>query len=303
MKRFAEDQLRWRFFHHLAGVHDADAVGHVGVDAHVVGDQDDGVAQLLLDIDEKLHDAALHDHVEGGGRLIGDDEAWLQQGGEGDRDALAHAARQLMGVGFHHLRRQAQLRYVPLGQGKGLVARTHFNVADDEVLVRILQLLHRIEDAHRPLGHVGHILPPQPSHLLGVERGDVDCLPLHAIHDPAAEKPQRRLDDAGQRLEQCGFATTAFAGDAVDFVRVNLQFDPIDGFHHRLVAANFEDVERLQFLRAQYGASHRWLLCSDTLDARPWIEVLADAGGQPVEGHEQQNREDDRCQHPPPVAE
>ena len=46
--------------------------------------------------------ALLHHHVERRGRLVGDDELGPADGGERDRHALAHAARQLVRIGVEH---------------------------------------------------------------------------------------------------------------------------------------------------------------------------------------------------------
>ncbi len=41
---------------------------------------------------------ALHDHIQGGGGFIADDDLRLEQGRQGDRHPLAHAARKLVGI-------------------------------------------------------------------------------------------------------------------------------------------------------------------------------------------------------------
>ena len=52
--------------------HDDDAVGHLGDDAHVVGDEDDRRAELALQVADQLEDLRLHGDVERGRRLVGD---------------------------------------------------------------------------------------------------------------------------------------------------------------------------------------------------------------------------------------
>ena len=59
----------------LPCVHDGDAVGEVGDDAHVVGDQHDRGAELVAAAPQQVEDLGLHRHVERGGRLVGDDQA------------------------------------------------------------------------------------------------------------------------------------------------------------------------------------------------------------------------------------
>jgi hypothetical protein len=50
-----------------------------------------------------LHHPPLHDHVQGAGRLIGDDELRPQADGDGDAHPLFHPSAQLMGIHVRHL--------------------------------------------------------------------------------------------------------------------------------------------------------------------------------------------------------
>ena len=52
------------------------------------------LAQLV----EELEDLGLDRHVEGGRRLVGDEQLGLAGERHGDHDPLAHAARELVGV-------------------------------------------------------------------------------------------------------------------------------------------------------------------------------------------------------------
>ena len=82
--------------HEPARIHDADAVRELRHQAHVVPDEDDGRADLLLDLAERLQHLLLHDHVERAGRLVGDDDLRAQRDRHGDADALLHAAAELV---------------------------------------------------------------------------------------------------------------------------------------------------------------------------------------------------------------
>ena len=64
-------------FDQLPAVHDANAVDELCHEPHVVSDQQNGRAQSLLDVAERLHDLSLDNNVEGTGRLVGDDHLWL----------------------------------------------------------------------------------------------------------------------------------------------------------------------------------------------------------------------------------
>ena len=76
----------------LAGVHHGDAVAHPGDDAEVVGDQQHGDVEALLQVGEEVEDLGLDRHIERGRRLVGDEQLRLARQGHGDEHALAHPA-------------------------------------------------------------------------------------------------------------------------------------------------------------------------------------------------------------------
>ena len=65
----------------LAGVHHGDPVAHAGDDAEVVGDQQHGDVEALLQIGEEIEDLRLDRHVEGGRRLVGDEQLAVRMPG------------------------------------------------------------------------------------------------------------------------------------------------------------------------------------------------------------------------------
>ena len=83
---------------HLAIGHDDHPVGHFTDHAKVMGDQHQGHAQAFLHIFQEVQDLRLNGHVEGGGRLVGDQDFRLVGQRHGDHHPLALAAGQLMGI-------------------------------------------------------------------------------------------------------------------------------------------------------------------------------------------------------------
>ena len=79
-----------------ARVHDRDPVGATGDDPEVVGDQDHRHAEPLAEVVEQFEDLLLDGDVEGGGRLVGDQQLRLAGQRHGDHDPLAHAAGELV---------------------------------------------------------------------------------------------------------------------------------------------------------------------------------------------------------------
>ena len=84
-----------RDLHQPSGIHDAEPIDELRHQPHVVADQDDRGAQVLLHPAERLHDLALHHDIERTGRLVGDDHLGPQADGDGDAGALLHPAGQV----------------------------------------------------------------------------------------------------------------------------------------------------------------------------------------------------------------
>jgi hypothetical protein len=61
------------------------AAGH---DAQIVGDQQHRHATLVSDVGEQLQHLCLHTHVEGGRRLVGDQQFRFSDDRDGDDDPL-----------------------------------------------------------------------------------------------------------------------------------------------------------------------------------------------------------------------
>ena len=83
----------------LALGHDADPVGEAADDGEVVGDEQDRHAEPGLEVLEQLQDLRLDGDVQGGRRLVGDQEVGLVGQRHGDHHPLALAAGQLVREG------------------------------------------------------------------------------------------------------------------------------------------------------------------------------------------------------------
>ena len=93
-----EDVVDGALLDDLSGVHDEDAVGDLRDHSEVVGDQDHRQAPLLVEVLNQLHDLRLDRDVEGGGRLVGDQDPGLEGKGHRDHRALAHPAGELVRI-------------------------------------------------------------------------------------------------------------------------------------------------------------------------------------------------------------
>src|SRR6266567_7540437 len=210
MPRRTEQLGDRRFLHLAARIHHHDAFGDFGYHAEVVGDEDDGGTDPLLEVGHEIEDLRLDGDVERGGRLIRDQE--LRAAGErnGDHDALAHAAGQLVRIlacaparlgdadkaeHLHHALLDA-LAAEPLMQPQGLGDLA----ADGE---------DRIEARHRLLEDHADIVAADLAHGALAELEQVSAL-----------EPYRARDSAGRLWHQpqngigCDrFSATALADD------------------------------------------------------------------------------------------
>ena len=93
-----ENILGSAVFHDLTGVHNGNTVGHVGHDAQVMGDEDNGQLTLPLQLVDKIQNLGLDGHVQSGGGLITDQDIRVRRQSDGDHDTLAHTAGELEGI-------------------------------------------------------------------------------------------------------------------------------------------------------------------------------------------------------------
>ena len=93
-----KDLRDWASFHQSATMHHRHAVGHLGYDTHVVGDQQKAGAGLVDQRAHQIKDLRLHGHVERGRWLIRDQQFRFKRQSHRDHHPLAHAARKLMRI-------------------------------------------------------------------------------------------------------------------------------------------------------------------------------------------------------------
>ena len=98
MARPVEQLEHGRLLDLAAGVHHHHAVAALGDDAEVVGDHDHAHAELALQALDQVEDLRLDGDVEGGGRLVGDQQLGPAGQGEGDHHPLPHAAGELVRI-------------------------------------------------------------------------------------------------------------------------------------------------------------------------------------------------------------
>ena len=113
VQRMGKQLIGTGHLHHLAEVHNADAVGEVLNDGQVVGDEEDGQAEFLPQLVQQVDNLGLNGHVQRGHGLVGNDQLRVHDDAAGYADPLPLAAGELVGIPGSVLRHQAhQLQHL-----------------------------------------------------------------------------------------------------------------------------------------------------------------------------------------------
>ncbi len=223
MPRVGVQPRRRAFLDDLARVHDRDAVGDLEEQREIVRDEQHRELELALQVTHLLQDLALHDDVERGRRLVHDHELRVQRERHRDDHALAHAARELVGVG-------ANAALVDADAVEQL-ARTREGVTLGDALVRahhvdklVTDPHDGIERVHRALEDHRDVLPPIAAQVL--------CVPLRQVvaaeEDAAAGDLGRRAQDLHERVRDGRLAAAGLAGESEDLTGADRQVDAVD---------------------------------------------------------------------------
>ena len=233
MLRIVEDRRPRRTFHHAAGIHHRDLIGHLGNDAEIVGDQDDRHAGLRLQLAQQVEDLRLHRDIERGGRLVGDQQIRLAGERHRDHDALTHATGHLMRVfveaafrrGDAHALQSGDGAAAQCARGGAAVMRAHRLgdlVADGE---------HRIEAGHRLLKDHRDAIAANVAHL---RQRQVEQVPT-VEHDLTSGDAARWRHQTHHRQRQHRLAAAGLTDDAE---RAATTDRDVDAIHRRDIAAS-----------------------------------------------------------------
>ncbi len=113
MLRPLQDIGRRALLDHLAMLKHDHAVGDIGDDAEIMGDEHHRHVAATLQVADQFQDLRLRRDVERRGRLVGDQHGRFERQRHGDHRALTLAAGQLMRIGAH---RRFRIRQADLAQ-------------------------------------------------------------------------------------------------------------------------------------------------------------------------------------------
>ncbi len=229
----AEEGLGGGLLDDAPGVHHRDVVGPGGDHAEVVGDQHHGhVALALLGL-EQVEDLGLDGDVEGGGGLVGEEQAGAAGQGDGDDHPLAHAAGELLGVLLEAPLRLGDADRAQQGDG-GLLA---LGLGVVEVLLDrlgdlVADALHGVQRGHRVLEHHGHLRAPDLAEHVGVGVEHLAAVEAHAAGAAGVGG-----DEAHDRAGQDRLARAGLAHDAEGPAPLEGEVDVLDGADGALAGA------------------------------------------------------------------
>ena len=213
MARPLDDVADRRHLDQPPSIHDAEPVDELRHQPHVVADQNDGGAKLLLHPRQRRHDLALDDDIQGARRLVGDDDAGPQRDRDRDAGALLHAAGKFVRVHPRHAGGQSDGGQQGGNPAFGLRTAETQPVIDERVGNLTPDPQHRVERVHRALRHQRDAGKPQGADAFLIEPGDRGAEKAHI----AGLDVSRRLDHPQDREGQRRLAGAGFAGQPEAF--------------------------------------------------------------------------------------
>ncbi len=215
----------------LALTHHHNAVGDFRDDTHVVGDEQQGHAKLLLQVAHQAQHLRLHGDVEGSGRFIRDQQTGTARQRHRDHDPLAHTARHLEWIAIEltsGLRDAHAFQHPARFLARGLPVHALMQLYGLGDLVTDAQ--HRIERGHRLLKHHRDLGAAQMAHRFRrlacqVANGTRAVAKTDAAGvDPAAGM----VDQPGDRQRGDGFARAGLPHDRDGFSIGYRDIEPLD---------------------------------------------------------------------------
>ena len=168
MSRSVKDVLICTLLDYLAGIHYGYSVAHLGDNAEVMSDEDDGRTYFLLDALHQIQYLCLDRYVQSRRRLVGDQQLRVADESHRDHCALTHSAGELMRILIHALLGVIdayELEHLN-GTRSGLFLRIILVVAGKGFHQLVSDGIHRVEACHRILEDHACLVSPEVPHLL-----------------------------------------------------------------------------------------------------------------------------------------
>jgi hypothetical protein len=201
-------------------IHHQDSIAEVLDDLEIVGDEDQGQVELLLEFHHQVEDLGLDRDVECGDGLVGDQEFGPQSQGAGDADALTLATAEFVRELLACVIAEPDLGDQFVDEGGGALGRGHDLVEGDHLFEQLLDREPRVE---RRIGVLEDHLDASPErHELAVALAGQ----LLAVVVDLSLARWMQLNDA---LAEGRLAAARFADDAQDLALGDVEVHAIDG--------------------------------------------------------------------------
>ncbi len=218
----------------------------------VVGDHDDRVALLLVELAEDAQHLAARLRVEVAGRLVGEHELGREKQGAGDRDPLLLAAGELGGEMVDAVAQPDPVEQHACALAHGRVAPLGDDRGQGHVLLRgeRREQVEELEDeADVVAAQLGQLLVVEP---LVVAAGDGD-------------RPGGRRFERPDDVQQGALPGARRSHDRDHLARLDHEVDAVEGAHLDRPLA----VVHVQIVRLDRGCGHAWETTSGPAIAHP----------------------------------
>ncbi len=206
-------------------IHHHDVVTVLGHHAEIMGDQDDGRFELVLQPVDEVQDLGLNGHVQGSRGLVGNQEVRVQRKGHGDHGPLAHSAAELMRILPGPLLRPGDPNQ--LKEIDGLLDTLFLGGAPvglEDLGDLIPNTVDGVEGRQGVLKDHADLGPPDVAHLLGRKLQEVLAPEEHLAADPGLSLG----DQTQHREEGHTLAGPGLAHDPQSLARGNEERDSVD---------------------------------------------------------------------------
>jgi len=228
LHRPRQDLLGRPHLDQLAPAQHGHAMGDLGHDTEIVGDEQHAGALARLQFGHELQDLGLRGDVQGCGRFVGDQQHRIEHQRHGDHDALALAAGELVRIGGVDALRLRQLHAVQDGDDLRLARRGVELGVRAQHFVDLLAAGHDgIERRHRLLEDHRHARAAQLAQPVLAGRQDV----LALQENLARGRLQCLGEQAHHREGDHRLARTGFAHETDDLAGIDGEAHLFDGMH------------------------------------------------------------------------
>ena len=211
MQGLLEERDLLGLLNNLATVHHDHAVGDLGHHTQVVRDEEHAHVELVTQVVDQVQYLGLDRHVQGGRRLVRDEQLGLARERHGDHHALAHATGHLVRVVARAVLRAGDANQAQHLDGAGpRLVLLHVGVGLDGLhdlvahAVDGVERRHGLLEDHRDLvaAHVLHLALGKPQQVLTVKGDRAGCDVARLLQQPHDGK--RRHGLARTRLAHDG---------------------------------------------------------------------------------------------------